>query len=88
MYIIIIESKEVKSKTNKQTNQELHTMSKEQVVKVETETLESLMSQYKTKSALIRELHSRGKTRGEIAKFMGIRYQHVRNVLITPIKKV
>lgn len=49
--------------------------------------LESYMSEYKTKSALIRYLDSQGWTRGTIAKFMGIRYQHVRNVLITPIKK-
>ncbi len=41
-----------------------------------------------TKSAAIRQLAVDGKTRVEIAKMLGIRYQHVRNVLITPIKKV
>lgn len=51
-------------------------------------TLEQLMTEYKTKSALIRHLSSQGKKTGEIAKFMNIRYQHVRNVLITPVKKV
>lgn len=49
--------------------------------------LVKLMDEYKTKSALIRYLDKQGMTRGAIAKFMGIRYQHVRNVLITPIKK-
>jgi hypothetical protein len=40
-----------------------------------------------TKSARIRFLNSAGWSRGEISKFMGIRYQHVRNVLITPVKE-
>jgi uncharacterized protein with HEPN domain len=40
-----------------------------------------------TKSAAIRKLASEGEARGEIAKMLKIRYQHVRNVLITPIKK-
>lgn len=50
--------------------------------------LEQLMSELKTKSATIRFLSSKGWANGKIAKFMGIRYQHVRNVLITPLKKV
>jgi hypothetical protein len=40
-----------------------------------------------TKSAAIRALDAEKKTRGEIAKLLDIRYQHVRNILITPIKK-
>ncbi|MDX2143393.1 MAG: AbrB/MazE/SpoVT family DNA-binding domain-containing protein [Rhodospirillaceae bacterium] len=35
-----------------------------------------------TKSAKIRALDGAGYTRSQIAKFLGIRYQHVRNVLI------
>ncbi|TXH42031.1 MAG: hypothetical protein E6Q97_36440 [Desulfurellales bacterium] len=38
-------------------------------------------------SSAIRKLHSEGKTRGEIAKMLNKRYQHVRNVLLTPLKK-
>jgi hypothetical protein len=38
-----------------------------------------------SKSAAIRKL-AVTKSRGEIAKMLQIRYQHVRNVLITPIK--
>lgn len=38
-------------------------------------------------SAAIRKLHEEGKSRGEIAKLLEKRYQHVRNVLITPLKK-
>lgn len=40
-----------------------------------------------TKSAAIRKLSEQGKTRGEISKLLKIRYQHVRNVLITPVGK-
>jgi hypothetical protein len=68
------------SKTIKTTETEVET------VKVE-ETLEQLMTRLTSKSAVIRFLASEGKTRGQIAKFMNIRYQHVRNVLITPVKK-
>ena len=38
-------------------------------------------------SQKIRALHAEGFDRGAIAKHLGKRYQHVRNVLITPIKK-
>ena len=40
-----------------------------------------------TVSAKIRYLDSEGYNRGEIARALGKRYQHVRNVLITPITK-
>ena len=39
-----------------------------------------------TTSAKIRYLASIGFERGPIAKQLNIRYQHVRNVLITPVK--
>jgi len=39
-----------------------------------------------TKSSKIRFLLGKGFTRSEIAKKLNIRYQHVRNVEITPIK--
>lgn len=50
------------------------------------ETYDDLMTQFKTKSAVIRHLHGRGQTTSAIAKFMNIRYQHVRNVLTQPLK--
>jgi DNA-binding NarL/FixJ family response regulator len=40
-----------------------------------------------TKSAQIRYLAEQGLTRYQIAKKLNIRYQHVRNVLISPPKK-
>lgn len=38
-------------------------------------------------SQKIRELLTRSFTRSQISKMLNIRYQHVRNVEITPIKK-
>lgn len=46
-----------------------------------------LLETHKTVSAVIRFLDSEGLKRGEIAKVTGKRYQHVRNVLTTPLKK-
>ena len=40
-----------------------------------------------TKSAKIRVLYSKGYSKADIARYLGIRYQHVRNVLLTPLKK-
>jgi hypothetical protein len=44
------------------------------------------LAQFQTKSAKIRYLNSLGWSRGDIARHLEIRYQHVRNVLITPVK--
>jgi len=49
--------------------------------------LEQLMTELKTKSAVIRKLSADGWTNGKIAKYMEIRYPYVRNVLVTPLKK-
>lgn len=40
-----------------------------------------------TKSDKIRQLLALNIKRGEVAKLLNIRYQHVRNVEITPIKR-
>lgn len=40
-----------------------------------------------SKSAKIRALLASGMKRGDVAKTLGIRYQHVRNVELTPLKK-
>lgn len=39
-------------------------------------------------SKSIRILTEKNFSRGEVAKMLGKRYQHVRNVLITPVKKL
>jgi DNA-directed RNA polymerase specialized sigma24 family protein len=51
-------------------------------------TMESLLEQgLKNKSQVIRYLDANGYSRSAIANFLGVRYQHVRNVLVTPLKK-
>ena len=57
-----------------------------------THDINALLTQHKSKSAVIRHLDSLGLKRGEIVKIFTdggqkMIYQHVRNVLITPIKK-
>ena len=47
----------------------------------------SQLNKFKTTSAKIRFLASKDMSRGDIARTLQIRYQHVRNVLITPVKK-
>lgn len=47
----------------------------------------NLVSELGTKSAKIRKLAASGVTTGEIAKVLDIRYQHVRNVLTTELKR-
>ena len=67
-----------------QTNQA--TAPTEAVVEVPVFDLAGALKVAGTKSALIRQLSSEGKSRSDIAKMMGIRYQHVRNVLTAPVK--
>lgn len=52
-----------------------------------TPTAEELIKQYGNKSNAIRALSAEGKTRSEIAKLLGIRYQHVNNVLNQVLKR-
>ena len=40
-----------------------------------------------TTSGRIRFLNSLSWTRGDISRYLGIRYQWVRNVLVTPVKE-
>ena len=51
------------------------------------EDIDKLREEYKTKSAVIRYLASKDYTRSDIAKALGIRYQHVRNVLVAEAEK-
>ncbi len=46
-----------------------------------------LKEQFKTKSACIRYLVNQGFETKDIAKHMGVRYQHVRNVATSPLKR-
>lgn len=62
----------------------------EAMAKVEAEAQQSpeyLIAKFGNKSNAIRALNSEGKTRSEIAKLLGIRYQHVNNVLNQVLKR-
>lgn len=48
---------------------------------------DKLFAEHKNKSGVIRYLHSKGYQTKHIAKFLNVRYQHVRNVLNTPLKR-
>lgn len=50
-------------------------------------SIEELRAQYGNKSAAIRALASMNVPRAKIAKHLNIRYQHVRNVLETELKR-
>ena len=52
------------------------------------EDLNALLKQHRIKSAVTRCMDSRGYKQADIARFMGARYQHVRNVLMQAAEKV
>lgn len=55
---------------------------------IEVQYDEQELNNLTTTSSKIRYLNSKGLSRGSISKVLNIRYQWVRNVLITPLKKV
>lgn len=65
--------------TNLNKKSELQNLSK---------SLQKVLNDMTTTSSKIRYLDSEGFTRSQIAKILEKRYQHVRNVLITPLKKI
>lgn len=74
-------------------NEAVQTTESNEVSATQTRDFAELAKTHTTKSAMIRFLYADGMKKGEIAKalseFYGkdMRYQHVRNVLITPVKK-
>lgn len=50
-------------------------------------TATQLIEKYGNKSAAIRALHKQGYTVSEIAKKVGVIYQHARNVVLRPLKR-
>lgn len=83
---------QVKTQKKAQVTKAKTAKSQEAVTKKEVKdiskkyNLTKLLEEYKTKSAIIRLLTSEDYTRSEIATFMGIRYQHVRNVQLQVLK--
>jgi len=62
-------------------------MTTKRKTKVTKVTIQDELNKLPSTSAKIRFLDSKGYSRGRIAKELGIIYQHVRNVLITPVAK-
>jgi hypothetical protein len=54
---------------------------------ISAERIAQMMSELKTKSAVIRALAAEGHKRSAIAAALNIRYQHVRNVLVQAAEK-
>lgn len=54
---------------------------------VAEETAEALIAKHGNKSNAIRAMSAAGQTRSQIAKALGIRYQHVNNVLNQVLKR-
>ncbi len=50
-------------------------------------TIQGKLNKLPTTSSKIRYLDSKGYSRVQISKVLNKRYQHVRNVLITPLKR-
>jgi hypothetical protein len=57
------------------------------IVTNQDQEIGSIRSGSESTSVKIRKLSALGISRSEIGKILNIRYQHVRNVLVTPIKK-
>jgi hypothetical protein len=55
--------------------------------KLTSEMIDQKLETFKNVSSKIRYLNSLGMDRSTISKKLNIRYQHVRNVLITPVQK-
>ena len=67
------------------TSPELDASGRKKSVDITHEQLEE--KGLKNKSQVIRYLDAEGYSRSAIAGFLNVRYQHVRNVLVTPLKK-
>ncbi len=50
-------------------------------------TAAELIKEHGSKSAAIRALHRQGYSVSEIAKMVGVIYQHARNVILRPLKR-
>ncbi len=71
------------------TNEQIETVvpTKNDMKKMSPEVLVTTFGNGK-KSVTIRYLAAIGFSRSEVAKMLNIRYQHVRNTLMEPMKKV
>jgi len=73
--------------TNLITINELDETVTEDTIETSPVDLAIMLKEHGTKSQVIRVLAAQGWKRGAIARFMGIKYQFVRNVLVAPVGK-
>lgn len=59
---------------------------KAQVEADQAKNLAAARKEHGSTSGAIRALAAKGMSMGDISRFLGRRFQHVRNVLITPVK--
>lgn len=62
-------------------------MQKKQLTTQQQADMSLVIEGLETTSSKIRALHAAGHDKADIARFLGIIYQHVRNVLVTKTKK-
>lgn len=74
----VITQKDLKAAKKEKTAVEVIKVTKEQQKQIDAQT---------TVSAKIRYMHAEGFPNTQIAKHLNKRYQHVRNVLETPLKR-
>lgn len=84
---VMTNTDEVKVDVDVSTEQQTETeeVKKDDEVDLRTLTAGDLIAHFGGISKTIRALNDLGWSRGEIAKAIGKKYQHVRNVLITPL---
>ena len=83
----VANAKETKSKESKESKAKVKTAKVVEVIAL-NKSQEKGFESCTTVSAKIRFLNSEGFGNSAIANFLGKRYQHVRNVLQTPMKRV
>lgn len=62
-------------------------MQKKQLTTQQEADMSTICEGLETTSSKIRALYAAGHDKADIARFLGIIYQHVRNVLVTKTKK-
>ena len=75
-----------KSNNQRKTQTSNETPNQNETATPKADPIDKILAELSTTSGKVRYLDSIGWPRGQISKKLDIRYQHVRNVLITPVK--
>lgn len=77
----------VETEVKTEVAETIETKTETETETVTVQTAKEVIAKFGNKSNAIRALSAEGKTRSEIAKILGIRYQHVNNVLKQVLKR-